>query len=259
MWLQQSELRPPSCGKNNCYPSGGRRGLLLVRRNDRCIRVRASSVMFVDASYNPPIRNAPGRRLPRCVHDDSMDAIPMKPVLRMLLTCHLVLCLAVGGVVAWSPVLHRLVEHGGQGPAHAHGGGVVIRADREHEHGDGRWHHHESPRPSKRPRAAALLRHSHGTFELPGISLAYLWEKLGDLLQNPARPAPAREPDGSRHEHQGFFALLAGGLVEQPLEVSLPPVVPTSQLVPALPAVSLFVASDWDAQTAPRGPPTSRG
>src|SRR5262245_22749691 len=158
--------------------------------------------------------------------------------IRQFVSCYLALCLAGGGAVAISPVLHRLIEHGGYGPAHTHSDlalRLAIRQHlRQHEHGHSHSHNHDSP-PLCRPR---LFEHSFEPFGLPKLSLARVWHALHHFFEAATLPESSPPERGPGHEHHSLFQLLASGLVDQPLAEPLLPTILTT-----------FAASEFPAHT----------
>lgn len=188
--------------------------------------------------------------------------------MRQLTACYLALCLAAGGAVGLSPVLHHLIEHGGQGPRHVHWGlapraasAPEARAE-AHHHGDEHWHRHDAePVRAIESRRTSLLEHSVERHGVRKFSLSRLARGLARLIETaaPAHPRPAHPADApADHRHDSVFQLLAGGLVDQAPD-ALPTVFLPSPRVPcATPASRPAVIRDWDAQTASRGPPAAR-
>jgi hypothetical protein len=157
--------------------------------------------------------------------------------LRKLISCCLALSLAFAGAVAFSPVLHRLIDHGGHGRPHSH-----YRATRIHAPG-----HRE---------ARSTFRHTFNPFGLPQIDLSRLWHKLEHWLAGHAAESPAQDESG--HEHHSLSQLLAGGLVEQTIDAPLFEVIFFVSIRGVALAENPLLDSNWDAQTATRGPPFIR-
>lgn len=176
--------------------------------------------------------------------------------MQQLVSCYLALCLVGGGAVGINPVLHRLIEHGGHGPAHTHISVAPRAASTEplHQHGNGQLHSHAPARPYP----AGLFEHSYTPPGFPKISLSRLWRGITQLFEAAASPDSAPSKDSPGHEHHSLFQLLASGLVDQPIDVPILASVPASFVSYEFPATTPFVARDWDAQTASRGPPSSR-
>ena len=168
---------------------------------------------------------------------------------------YLALCLALAGTVGINPTLHRLIEHGGDGPAHAHSGFTPASASAAplHQHGDAHWH---ADAPASPP-PAGLFQHGFESFRLPTVALSRLWHGLTHLFgaKTSSQPAPSEGDPG--HEHHSLFQLLASGLVEPPLVVEILPSIPLTFASRDFMANTPLVASEWDAQTASRGPPSS--
>jgi hypothetical protein len=176
--------------------------------------------------------------------------------IQQIVLCFLALCLASGGAIGLSPVLHRLVEHGGLGAAHIHGGSMPGAATHTHLRPDG-----DDPRHIHLPerlRPARLFEHSYEPFRLPKFPLTWLWRNVSRLIATETSSPPSSSKDSPRHEHHSLFQLLATGLVDQPIELPLLLSVPTVPILNEFPATTRFVARDWDAQTATRGPPSVR-
>ncbi len=176
--------------------------------------------------------------------------------IQQITSCYLVLCLAFAGAIGISPVLHQLIEHGGNGSAHSHRGDASNSSSTAHTHDHGRIHPHTHSERATRPKE--LFAHSYKTFKLPTIPVRKLWHAFGHLLNFPTSSESSPTNGGPGHEHQSLFQLMASGLVDQPLD--LPPLsfVPFEFIFYNLSQPTLVVARDWDAQTATRGPPSSR-
>lgn len=173
---------------------------------------------------------------------------------RQLIAWFLALAFAAAGMVAISPALHVAVEHGGNGPMHSHfglatPGGVFAHP---HQHGDGPWHSHEAP---VAPRSPLLFQHSFQPFGLPKISLDGLWQALAHFFDTASSTGSLPSKDGPGHQHQSLFQLLASGLVDQPLDFPVLPSIPFALVTYRCAANTNWIARDWDAQTASRGPP----
>lgn len=186
------------------------------------------------------------------------SSIPMR-LGRRLIACYLALCFAFAGAVGVSPILHRLIEHGGQGPDHTHNHFVARGTDFEsaHQHGDAPLHRHT---PAKVvPRPAAALSHSFKPFELPKIPLNGIWRALNHFLAVASASESSPSKDKPRHEHHSLFQLIVSGLVEQPLDVPILSFVPFEFISRDFVAEAFLAAHDWDAQTASRAPPLAKG
>ncbi len=177
--------------------------------------------------------------------------------IQQLTSCYLVLCLAFAGAIGISPCLHQLIEHGGNGPAHAHRGDASNFSITAHTHDHGIVH----PKILHSERATHptdLFAHSYKPFELPTIPLHQLWHAFSHLLDVPTPSESSTSNDGPGHGHHSLFQLIASGLVDQPLDLPLPSFVPYEFAFPNLSQPTFVAARDWDAQTATRGPPSSR-
>ena len=177
---------------------------------------------------------------------------------RQLVVSYLALCLAFAGVIGLSPVLHFWIEHGGQGPIHTHSGFVPQVSQSGHSHDGGRFHQHAQT--AENPLPTGLFAHSYRSFELPNISLARLCHALCHLLQG-VGPAGSQQPfpnDKGGHEHHSLPQMMASGCVDQALDVPLLSFTPGALVAPDFPALTLFLPSDWNAQTPSRGPPSTR-
>ena len=177
---------------------------------------------------------------------------------QQVISCYLALCLPLAGTVGLSPVLHRLLEHGNQGPAHIHSG-IFPNSSAGTDsltHTHGRVAHRHQPHPPASNDHLARQRpftHPH-QFRLPTIHLVGLWHALSQFLAHP-RSSPA--PENSDHHHHSLPQLLAGGLIEQFLE--LPQHFCATDPVDFLTATGEFPSftPDWDPQTASRAPPVT--
>jgi hypothetical protein len=201
----------------------------------------------------------------------------MKKRLAQLVTCYLALCLVFGGAVALSPILHVWIEHGGKAGPHTHLilqpeiAAVAHPQEIHPSHADAPGFAHalshafglsHAPSPSSvstQASADGLFVHDYEPFRPPNLaalrhSLHVVFHLLG------GRAPPASEPSGDRpgHQHHSLPQLLAGGLVEQFLNLPLLPPAPVSLTLRALPAHTPLRVNDWDAQTASRGPPSAR-
>src|SRR4051812_7252134 len=91
--------------------------------------------------------------------------VVLKP-LKQIVSFYLVLVIAMVGAIGISPTLHRLIEHGGLGPAHSHATSF-----------------HSVPRhPEKPSYRELLLQHEHA-FQLPALPVAQLWHAIAHLLE----------------------------------------------------------------------------
>ena len=173
-----------------------------------------------------------------------------------MLACYLALCLAFAGLVGVNPALHRLVEHGGQGPAHTHPRGLAHTVPDAgwHDHGDGQAHRHAAPDLPAR----SLFSHKYTPTGEPLLSLRGLWGALKAVAgTSPSSNQP--QPAGDEgHHHHSLAQLLASGLIDQHLDAPVLTGPPISFVVVCCFADSPLLIPDWDAQSASRGPPTSQ-
>ncbi len=159
----------------------------------------------------------------------------------------LALCVVVSGFVGINPTLHRLVEHGGQGPAHMHRDGATLW----HDHGDGRPHRHDAPVEVSIPTTAERLEHvfqSHPFGSLP------VREIVSRLLKLWSDDGESEEPH-SDHQHHSLAQSLSDGLVESAFTWDAPAVPPMQFSQEGTPSRDFFPASDWSPHSASRAPP----
>lgn len=183
---------------------------------------------------------------------------------RQIASGYLALCLAFAGLVGISPNLHRLIEHGGDGPTHAHQGvGTAAHRPQVHSHDHSHPHPHEPGRAedneletgTKGP--SGFFVSKHRSFSLP---LARLWHGLVHFFEhsgsNPHEaPDSAPSNDKPGHEHHSLARLLAAGLLEQNLDV---PVLAFDFVLcrSSLPTPeAVILERRFDAQAAGRAPP----
>ena len=151
-------------------------------RTTPCIQVGGAIVVHPDDhGWRTPSLPAWRDRLkPHAPHP------PMKPW-RQILAAYVALCVAFAGAVGLSPVLHRWVEHGGEGPAHVHArsSATLERTLHPHPHP----HHHDSPPDHHHNSLAQLLADGWVEFavDLPPLARPCLRPLfVGTLL--PLRP-----------------------------------------------------------------------
>jgi hypothetical protein len=153
-----------------------------------------------------------------------------------------------------SPTLHRLIEHGGGGPAHTH---VGDESPQETQFDDPNhpFPHSHVPETflSQRHAPKRVLAHKH-EFDLPKIPVAQLWHLLTHLIDG--EPQTSDYPQKPRpHHHDSLSQLMLGGLMEQHLQFESVRH-PVFQLASyQLPGDDLVLIKNWDVQTVPRGPP----
>jgi hypothetical protein len=156
----------------------------------------------------------------------------------------LALCVAAGGLVAISPVLHHWIEHGGHGPAHTH---FKTRTETRGPKGNS----HKQPTGGR-----TRLIHTHEGFKLPFAKvLSALLRPIGSLFVASSDSDSRPSPDNENHEHHSLPQLLASGSIE--LCNSFAEVgsfLNSSALRSHIPDVPLLEFR-WDAQSASRGPP----
>lgn len=172
----------------------------------------------------------------------------MRPA-RQFTATSLVLCLLTAGAIGVSPVLHRLIEHGGQGGIHAHLAGKHASASHRntrHPHAHGRFEQTRSPElvEAKQERNSAAIHL---------IRLAHDW--IHQPAGHSSVPADSSS-DEPNHEHHTLPQTLLNGLVEQHLDIPLlhKPVA-MSDFIACSPE-TFFLSRDLDAQSASRAPPS---
>lgn len=192
--------------------------------------------------------------------------------LLQLVSAYLAICVALAGSVGVNPLLHRWVEHGGQGPAHVH-----LRAPAHaHPHAPAPFRNIDPAASAPRtvdavPRGfGRVFVHPHAAFDLPTAPLAELWHALSHLLgerssdsstgsdpdsRSPSPSDRAPDPSDPGHRHDSLVQLLTDGLVEMNPETGLPGLAfnPVA-CVPGFPDLPPREVR-WDALTAGRGPP----
>lgn len=180
--------------------------------------------------------------------------------MQQLISCYVVLCLALAGAVGISPLLHQRIEHGGHGPAHIHARGMaaVPVAVHSHDHGNGAGHVHPADHATEPSRPAGTFVHRHRPQTLAAFQLSRFWRALGQLFPSKAQSPSQSSPEDPGHTHDSLAQLLAGGLVEHACDAPPLECDPVSFPNRFLPAKVLLLNCAWDAQTASRGPPFFR-
>lgn len=187
---------------------------------------------------------------------------PLNLGLRQSIAAYLAACLVLAGAIGLSPALHTLVEHGGTGAPHIHGRLDFAHAQAmPHRHGGDEEHTHvpsEIPLASSSDRAVKIFAHSADAFPGADVLVARLWERLQEWLAQRDSSEPQSEQNGGHH-HDSLASLLAAGLIE--LSESLVPCLaePPAATLRFSPSSDRVPAFDWQAQSAPRGPPTLPG
>ena len=172
---------------------------------------------------------------------------------QQLLSFYLVLCVAFAGAVGISPVLHVMLEHGGEGHAHSHAGfqnGGNIAGEHAHPHP-----HIEAPSSSD-DALVRLLAEKCPPSKLFGVTLEDVYRAIGDWIAQAFEHLPGTpDGEGTGHTHHSLSQMLLGGTVEGVLDV--PPLVfaPTAIAFSPSSSSASFVASEFEAQTASRAPP----
>ena len=185
-----------------------------------------------------------------------------------LVACFLALSVFLAGLVAVSPALHVVIEHGGQGPAHTHRGGPAVASSALTLPDPGHVHPHEhapvnrSERPVLHAARLNFFVSNHGAFTFREVPLRRVWEALSSLLERAgdlSHPSPDPASDGGSpgHEHRSLAQLLACGLIEQTVEAPWFELgfVPCPFVSPA--AQEVLLLRPLDAQTAGRAPPSA--
>ena len=185
----------------------------------------------------------------------------MKKRLAQWVSCYLALSLALGGAVALSPMLHVWMEHGGTATWHTHLNGWSEIAANFHPPVGDHSHAGELMIALTPKRRNGLFEHSYEPFQLPNLSalrhsLHAVLHWLGGRVPTAREPSPSGDRPG--HQHHSLPQLLAGGAVDQPLDLPLLPLAPVSVTHRALPTHTPLLVGDWDAQMASRGPPTAQ-
>jgi len=133
----------------------------------------------------------------------------VKRRLQQLIGWYLTLCFALAGAIGTNPILHRLVEHGNQGPSHIHAGasGIFIPTAARHSHASQHSHSiddgHSHPRshahdhssahpPHEHSHPERSVAHHHG-FAFSNPLLSRFWRALLETVL-----APSRRPGGVR-------------------------------------------------------------
>src|SRR4051812_23506401 len=157
---------------------------------------------------------------------------------KQLVSFYLALSVALAGAVGLSPALHRLIEHGGLGPAHSHA-----------------FPAHERFQPAAQSSFADLLVHHQRAFALPAIPFGKIWHNLAHFLTDASQPEPPSK-NSRGHEHHSLAQMMASGFAEQALDavffecrrfpIGFQPFPP--EIVPA--------HTRFELQGAGRGPPS---
>ena len=162
------------------------------------------------------------------------------------------LSLALASLAGFRPFWHQLIEHGGQGPWHTHNGYsepkplLLVEADtvllvKAH--------------PTVQPAGEATSKlKPHGDFKLPLKPLSQAVHRLAKWFGTDDTATKKNTP---QHEHHSLAQLLAGGLVEQAIDIPLvlPFTAPFS--IRFFGNEALLLESPWDLQSAGRAPPAS--
>ena len=149
--------------------------------------------------------------------------------------------LVLAGLVAFSPVLHVAIEHGGCGPAHTHGcGNPTISPGRLARGGNQR------------------IVSTHRPFTLPRIPVRAFLQVLSRLAEpstDSAATGSDPAPSPGAHDHHSLPQTLASGGLEQSLEIVLRELgfAGYGFLLPA--SALVRPARIFDTQTAGRAPP----
>lgn len=169
----------------------------------------------------------------------------------------LVLCLLLAGAVGLSPVLHSWVEHGGQGRAHSHQGGVALAATGGHTHADGSRHDQSRLLRPDFPRGVFVWCDTSVAAEK--LNLSHIWQSLGHFFApRPDDSSDSPEKNHPGHGHHSLAQSLAGGLIEFAADLPVLSGVEARFIFSSFPPKSPFLAEAWNAQTAGRGPPASQ-
>jgi hypothetical protein len=179
----------------------------------------------------------------------------MRKRAEQLVAWYLALCLALAGVVGLSPALHRLIEHGGHGPAHIHAAGA--QRELSHHHGEGHSHEHFVPSSSI---AVQKLKHQfthRHEFTLATLPVRALLQLASELLASDAADSNSKEKAPSHH-HDSLSQLVASGLIDQHFECDLLNAVYCSILASVDAVDARLLVRDLDPQASPRAPPVER-
>lgn len=177
---------------------------------------------------------------------------------RQLLSCYLALCVSLAGAIGISPVLHRLVEHGGQGPLHVHYS-APITAEALAQPQDQASMHPVRAHFAAQARSHESFAHASGGLDCPRIRLSRALHALTHFLDGGASSSSERAAPGAPagHRHGSLAQLMASGLVNQFAAISLLPPIPAPVLPNRSASISVWPETPWDAQSASRGPPAS--
>jgi hypothetical protein len=179
--------------------------------------------------------------------------------LRQLIAVYLALCFAFAGAVGISPVLHRLIEHGGHGRAHTHPRVLPLAAasPHSHPHHAGRDHYNDDGHSHTHVAKSEHGHHGHKAHSHESFALANTWHALGHWLADLAAewPDSSGSEDVPQHRHDSLPQLLISGLVEQHIDV--PPVQPNAAMCVVFlwRVETIFLVRGFDPQTASRPPP----
>lgn len=178
------------------------------------------------------------------------------------------MCLALAGAVGIIPELHRLLEHGGQGPAHTHRADWAEGASHPHPHrhparateNNGSGPESDALVSSVSRPSVRLLSHPH-EFTLPSLPLREIWNAFVHALSTSEADGPASSPERGLpgHHHQGLVQMLVGGLLDQPMEWPSLVSLPLPSIGHAFPPRIAPFSAPWSPQNPSRGPPFLEG
>lgn len=174
---------------------------------------------------------------------------------RQLLAAYLAVCLALAGLVGISPALHVLVEHGGNGPSHVHRAELQQSARKTsgtlHEHGESGHTHSHPPAPEP---DTHLFVHSSGALPRVDVLASTFWHHVHEWLRH--RDSASSQQSAGDHHHDSLASLLVSGLIDGASTDVDSVVYLHAREFCVAPLVTIPRGCDWDAQSAPRGPPS---
>lgn len=183
---------------------------------------------------------------------DGASLVAMR-LLRRWIGWYLVLCLAGGAAVGFSPVLHHLIEHAGEGPRHSHSHALPTTkaksGNRDPGLGDGHFNNHLASQAVQ----GRIAIQPHGHFHWPKLSLDPVRRMVAALFEQDSEASVPEQ--GSHHDHHSIFQLLAQGSVEHSPESSLVLVAPPCLVLQGPVSREPMFCETWEARFAARAPP----
>ncbi|HWN93940.1 MAG TPA: hypothetical protein VNT99_02815 [Methylomirabilota bacterium] len=180
---------------------------------------------------------------------------------QQVVSWYLVFCLVFAGAVGLSPILHLWVEHGGEGRAHIHiHAGHATSGAISGKHAHPHPHRHDAPTAHGFHRSAhaarALLVEKYKQPTLLGWEVQDVYRAVSRLFARVLEQSPYTPPDDANgHTHDSLPQLLLAGAVEGAWPVLPFVCAPLGIEFSSTLSFSVFLAADFEAQTASRAPP----